>query len=399
MKKEDKTVLITGGITALAESEVLKYVPSEEYARIKAEDPHPMFIMATVGYEGEANGQLWEGDLESGKRLSNWYKQLWPLKAVKALTAMMKRSTYPIYTEHQTGQEVNQRVSVGTIINATKRVINNVTHSVAIAYINNYRVRKAIENGELDSASIEATCTFRESAANMFHYIVEDVKEFFGIALCKQEQAGFQDASILAVVTAMAEGHDHDNEEGSEGDKDMKISEVKEWIREHGIQPVALFAVEDLTKVAEVKAAFETDFEEQTKKKDETIKTLTDELAPFKKQAAQSKVSDMVRGSELLKDAEKNVVDYLASTINVDVTDCDKPQEAVDKAIKAQMDLINSTKLAEIKTKATDKAGSKGGAGKSDEETDETDENDEKDMTIPANNELIPQVAASEKKA
>ena len=398
--KINRPVMLSGSIQLLSkEDEILKYVPEEVYLKIKNQDSNPCFAMMSLGYEGESTGFLYQGDLADGVEKKQWYKQLWPLKVIKELVILLqsKNINTPVYEVHAVGDDMNKRVAVGSVVASSKRVINNVTHAVVVAYINNYGTRQKIENGEFDSCSIEANCVF-EVAKNIFRYIVREVKEVLGIALCNSEKTppGFKDAHILAVVTAMAK---HNKEEEEEDDNDKKgttkmtLKEIRQYIEENGILADQLFSTETLAKLPKIKDLVDNEIKVHVTKKDEEIAVLKTELIPFKEMGKKAKIVEIIKNSALLKNEKKETVEYLTKIILVDisdVTDVEKQKEKVDSAIKTQLQLMKEVGF-EIKSSIS----------KKDEDEDDDDDDDKEkiktkdktsaeDLLSSKTNELIP---------
>ena len=314
----------------------------------------------------------------------------------------MKNNAYlPLYEAHAPGED--SRNIVGNIVASTKKVIKGVTHAIGIAYINNYGTRKKISSGEFDACSLEANVLF-EKSENLFRYIVRDVKELFGIALCNSEvnPPGFADAKILAVVNAMAENDDEEerarSNKQSKGDGMVTINDVKDYIREHGVAPNVLFSTEQLTQDAKVKDMLNNEIANKTDELKKKQTELEAELKPLKALAANGAVEAMIAKSDLLKDEYTDVVDYLKSTLKISVDGVHDPQKTVDEAVKAQLDIMAKAKF---KTK-TSEAGDKGDETKDKDNDDKKGENtntenkEEKspegkeDYTKPADNDLIP---------
>lgn len=396
--KETKKVQVVGSICLIQNKEILDYVPKEVYDDIKKRDANPMFAMMSIGNQGESRGALFEGTPGMGKKLSAWYKQLWPLKAVKQLVNYMKGNSFiPLYEAHPGGDPTEQRTVVGTIVNGVKKVIDKVTHAVGIAYINNYGTRKKLERGDFDACSLEATCVFSESD-NMFKYIVENVKSLSGIALCNSETTppGFDDANILAVVTAMApaSGDDEDDDDGKSNRRRntvMTIDEVKKYIRDHEVRPGTLYSTEDMTADEKVKGAFKTEHDKEVEELKKQNKDLTEKLKPLEKQTQQAKVAELIGNSVLLKDEYKEVVGYLKKSINVEPVEGEDLQVTVDGAVKKALENMKETgvktKFAEAEETGEDK--DKDDPSKKDEK-DKGNKVDKADMSNPKNNELIP---------
>lgn len=394
---QEKKVFITSGIRLVAEKDVLQHIPKDTLDSLKALDPHPCFAMMTIGHEGESKGELYEGDPRLGKKLSSWYKQLWPLKAIKEIVTHLKvNKATPVFESHDEGIAMGERLCVGNVIASTKRVIDNVTHAVGIAYINNYGTRDRIKRGELNACSLEATCVF-ESADNIFKYIVRKVKSLSGVALCNSEdnEPGFENANIMAVVTAMAKADEEDDEDDDKrerkGQKMVTLKDVKEFIEANGTKPDKLFSVEDLTAVPKVIDAFANEHKTELEERDKKIKELDEEIAPLRAEKANGRVEGMIEKSALLKDEYKDIVSYLKKAVHVDIAgieDAEVAQAAVDKAIKMHLEILPKG----FKVKAA-----KGAVDEDNPDKTEKKDEDKVDYTQADDNELIPGGTAKKK--
>ena len=145
------------GIKLLSGDEVTEHVPGAILSEIKDVDPQPMFAMMVAGYEGESAGGLFD-NLSSKTRSFTWYKQIWPLKAVKQLVAFMKgRKELPVYDGHGFEDDNSVRYAVGRIVAGVKKNIGGVNHAVAIAYISEMLTRAKIQTGKFDTDNFGMT--------------------------------------------------------------------------------------------------------------------------------------------------------------------------------------------------------------------------------------------------
>jgi hypothetical protein len=343
-----KNISMQAIVCNLSAIDVLEYIDQDILDEIKKTDPEPVFAMMTIGYEGEAKGQLLNADGQ-GDSVDKWYKQIWPLKAVKQLVGYLKTNRFTaIYESH--APEAYYRKAVGNVITGAKKVIDGVTHALAIAHITDIEAREKVLSGTYNACSMEATCFF-EKAKNAYEWVVNNVESLTGIALCDTSKVGtgFDNSNILAVVTAMRAETKNEQAKG----KDMEnvtLRDVKEYIEENDIRPDRLFSIQQLTGSESVKGAFETEHKAETEKKDARIKELEEEIVPFKQAARNQKVSTMVEGSELLKDEYKETVTYIKQTIKVDLKEGDDEQAVVDSAIKSQLALLQSSGLVKSPT-------------------------------------------------
>ena len=388
---ENKQVLIHAGITMLHGDDVMQYISTEQYAEIKKRDADPIFVMMSTGHEGEAVGQLYSS-MNTGEKAKKWFKQLWPLRAIKELVAhFLRNKKTPVFDAHEIGAA--HRYVIGHIIHSLKRSIDQITHAIAIAHIHDYRAKIACERGDFDACSIEAECLFGATDSPL-QYEVVSVENVSGVALCNTRTAppAFAKANILAVVAAMAENKAHRQgvSNMSENDKQVTFRDVEDYIREHKTQPDALFKVEQLTAIPAVKSAFETDFEAKTKELREEKDALAAEIVPFKKAAKQAEVEKFIRESALLKDEPKAVVAYLVQTLVIDIADAEKPQEVVDVAVKRQLAVIKASGVKIEGAPKDDEHDEDADADKRESSDKGGDKGGEKDYTDPKNNELIP---------
>lgn len=350
----EKHILVPG-IVYLAndENNASSYIPIEVLNEIKKQDSKPLFAVMAIGHEGDSAGKLYEDNLSIGKELKQWFKQLWPIKAVKQLVSLMKEKTYiPIFEKHAVGNNSQMRIAVGNIVAATRKIIDNVNYAIGIAYINNFATRQKLLDGEYDSCSLEANCVF-ERAENALRYVVKDVKDLLGIALCNtdEDKTGFPDAHILAVVTAMAKNNDNDDTEKGRS-KMITLKDVKEFIKENVVSPEMLFTIQELITLPKVTDAFKNELQTELSKKNTEISELKVKLQPLLVAEVRAKVAKLVRESEMLKDENKSIVEYLARTIIITIEDKKKEElkTEVDNKIKENLELLRETGV-EIKAK------------------------------------------------
>ena len=379
-----------------------EHVPDALLEEIRDTDPNPMFAMMVAGYEGESRGGLFDS-LSSKTRSFTWYKQIWPLKAVKQLVNLMKgRKELPVYDAHGFGDDRSVRYAVGRIVAGVKKNIGGVNHAVAIAYISEMLTRAKIQTGKFDSCSIEATCLFSQ-AENKLRWIVEKVTGLSGIALCNSEiiPPGFKDAHILAVVTAMEadienedSDDDDDNKTNKKGSKKViTLAQVKEYIEANETSPTSLFKIEALIKLPAVKGAFDESFKEEKKGQTEKISALETELAPFKKDAAGARTKKLIKGSDHLKDEYDNVVKYIQDTLTIpgiDSMDDAAAKVAVDSAVQFNLKTMQG---ASFKTKHSEQVNNEDESDPDKKNKTDTSKGTQvpvNEFESPAKNDLIP---------
>jgi hypothetical protein len=393
-----KSVYVPAGIQLAREDEVVKMIGEDVFKSIKAVDPEPTFALMRVGYEGVSTGQLFRESLSTGEKLRQWFKQLWPLKAVKALLSALKANrTTAVYDAHPDPESEFDRIAVGSVLASKKDVKDGVTGALAMAYINNYVTAQLLKDGSLDACSIEADLLISKTE-DEGEYIVEDVLSLNGIALCDSSETppGFSDANIVAVIAAMKETDEQIRASGKfERDSSMDkvtLEDVKRFLHDNGTVPSAVFTVQELTADGKVSDAIKAEVLEATGKKDEEIKGLKDELTPLRSLGEKARIEKLLRASKVLDNEPKAAVDYLLKTLSVDVggLDDEKASAVIDGAIKNQLSVMEDSGIKFSADK--DKKGDDKDKGKEDKKDDEKgkEDIDAEDYSVPANNDLIP---------
>jgi hypothetical protein len=378
---KNKQVQIESTLSLMSAAEVQAMVPKEVIDKIKTFDPHPVFAAMTVGYEGESTGKLYAARGEKAV----WYKQLWPLKAVKQLVQALKHEI-PIYGDRHDLEQVSYRQEIGRVVAATAKQIGKVTHAMAIAYMTDKVAIGKLNQGEYNACSMEAKCIFTE-AENALRWIVEAVKEVTGVVIFNGEKIapGFKNASIHAVIAAMSAEDNDDDEDVDASDKGKKrrketrmeitLEDVKKFIEDKKLSPSQLFSTQTLLAEPKVVDAIDNEKKVAVADKDKKIGELEKENAGYKKRDANAKAASLIKKSALLKDESKECVAYLQRVLKLDITDESKAQEQVDAAIKEQLEVMKETGITFGKKSSSDDAGdddddSNGNDGKSSQNND-----------------------------
>jgi len=392
MRKKELKLPIVGNTLLLEADEVVELIPESILAKIKQAEEHPVFALFDIGTEGIANGTI-----QSDQVKMPWYKQLWTKAAVSQLVSKIKEKAENIYINHARANDT--RRVVGSIIHAYEVVKQGITKAMAIGYITDEQVAKKMQAGELDICSIEATCLFSEQEGPKGPlWKVESVKDFNGLAVAnsKVTKPGFADASVVAVVAALAK-EDDDDESGKHRKARgmLTVTEIKTAIAELGLTPDRLFSVQELTSCPAVKGAIDSDVQAKIAKKEETIKNLESELKPLRALSFATKRSELIQGSELVKNEPKSLVQYLKDVIDVDISGLSEAEATVkvDASIKKAIGVAKAHGIVfkdkeeedKNKTNKEDDTGSKNANKK-----EEKKEIDKEDMTLPENNPLIP---------
>jgi hypothetical protein len=343
INKVEKQVYIDGQIHLLKTDEILAYITEEALEAIRAIDPHPIFTSMIIGYEGESKGDLYIPDASGSLgKIKRWFKQVWPLSSVNKLVNHLKEHEADIhlYSTHDISAPI--RNSLGKAITGVKKVIDGVTHAIAICYVSDFTAKQALMSGKINSCSLEATCLFSHSDEIPNKYVVKDVRNLNAIALCNSEEhnTGFENSKILSVIAAL-EADDVNQNNNLKGKKVTK-EEIKQYIEENSVKPTDLFSSHTLLSIPIITDAIENEKKVIKSDYEEKNKELNDKVIAYEKQQQQATLKDKIATSDLLKNEYKEAVDYLKEVINVDISNVEdtKVQEVVDNAIKNQLNLM-----------------------------------------------------------
>lgn len=404
----DKEVSILATVRELSARDVVNRIGKSIYQSICNSDDHPMFIELKAAEEGMSTGQIeiFPGVYESAKK---W----WPGSVIRELAEKLKpvgRKFAKLFTVHSADDDRygNNNPEYGRVVAADSEKENGKEVMTAVAYVDpEGDTRDKIRSGEYDTCSIEALVGF---AHDGIQWLANKVSDAWGITLADSsiDTPGFASARVVSVVQELEKKRVKELEENDDddlGDRQpkrgrrrkggrmgdtMTLTEVKVWLGEQGITPDKVFGNEELLNMPLVKGAVDSAVEEAvevkvaevdkqvkglTKERDDLKKTVGDKdkeiekvndaVKPYKQKEQQDKLSGLVKGSDLLKDASKKEAAYIVSRIPVVLMDADKEEQG-DKIEAAIKDAQNEMKTLGI---TFDK-------GKSDDKPEDNDDDD-----------------------
>ena len=214
----------------MAESEIMKMIPTSEYMRIKANDPDPVFRAYVVGHEGDSKGTLAVAGEKLGSVVKRWYQS-----AIRKLHDKINLGL-KFFHGHAETNALDGRVSIGEVVGKALKNIQDRLSVVVAAY-----VKPEFRNLPLDVASIEANI-FLNDNDGVYEADVESVSAI-ALGSSHTEKPGFGGATLLGQIQAFAEKSQKFN---FGENKTMDLKEVKEAIREGKFSVTDLFASEDI---------------------------------------------------------------------------------------------------------------------------------------------------------
>lgn len=220
---------IVAQIRAMAEADVLRFVPSRIIKDIKRDDPHPLFKAFVIGGEGE-----WRPTIVGiGQTIQRWFRG-----AVQALGNKLNIGT-SVFNGHAKTNDHDGRVPVGEVIGKTFEKIKDGLSAIAVAYI--YPEFKDIP---FDVASIEADLAVPVDA-RAFEVDEPDVLDVTGIALgnSQTDKPAFPGATLQAALQAFAETKPRKETNAMA----LSLDDIKAAIQEGKFKPSDVFAPKEIT--------------------------------------------------------------------------------------------------------------------------------------------------------
>lgn len=211
----------------MAQEEIMRMIPADTLARIKAEDPEPIFKAFVVGHEGEARPHIVGG----GSVFVQWIRS-----AISKLAERLRYGT-KLFFNHAETNEHEGRTEIGEVVAKSLRFVGDKLSAVMVGYIYP-QFRKQI----LDVASIEAEVDF--SALKEGVISDRDIGDVTGIALgnSASNQPAFPHATLIGEVQAFL-----DSQFTPSGGKAMTVEELLAEIKAQKFKPSDLFGADALT--------------------------------------------------------------------------------------------------------------------------------------------------------
>lgn len=225
---------LTATIQALDKSQIEGIIDPLRLEQIKANDPEPDIRVYSVGHEGEANLHL----PGIGKKTFTWIQA-----AVQWISDKLNIGT-AVFNKHNPDSNSHAgREQIGEVVGKAVRHIGDRLNTLAAIYI-----KPQFKSRPLDVASIEAEIEYAQDGSQAWPTGIKNVS---GVALGTAgiDNPGFPGATLLGAVQAYVQAF------GSElKEKPMNLSEVKQAVKDLGLNPSQVFEVDDIindSKVAE----------------------------------------------------------------------------------------------------------------------------------------------------
>jgi len=300
--RANKLVLKTGRIQEMSAEQVQELVGKDKYQRIKKKDPHPFFVELVVAHEGVSRGKI------LGAGLNRPVQKLWSSERIQELVNKIKSGSVPVYLLHNSDNR--SRPKVGEIITAYLKKIKGAISALALSYISDPRVREMINQGGLDTCSLEAELVFEraEEGKSAIEWIVNAIEKVSGVALGSKAFArpGFAGASVLAQV------------EEFEDDLNGQIPEMEKRLAEKD---------QELTRLKAELARYQ---QERTKEE--------------RKQKVKELVDQFLRDRNLKREEQKHLLREVSERMEMKAP----APELIEQEVKKEMEL-ELLRLAELK--------------------------------------------------
>jgi len=319
----------------MAATEIKAMIPPYYFDEIKRRDPKPLFKAFVVGQEGKAEA-TWVG---VGKVVKTWFADAIGKLARKIYTGLKLFHGHDETNEHEGRQEVGEVAGIKT------QSINNKYSAVIAAYI-----YPEFKNLPLDVASIEADININDVDGDVRAIDVDDIT---GIALGNSavNKPGFPGATLLGELQAFA----GQSQSTKGGGKMTTLSEIKEFVKEEGIDPSEVFGrdqlIDDPVMKGYVKAAvkegisgeylnrknLDEAFDKARKEWEDEKKKLEDKLKSSETEGAKTKAIDLFSA----KAKERKLDDKQTKFIDMKKGDfVPEDLENVDKEVDKFMDAV-----------------------------------------------------------
>ena len=335
----------------MAATEIKAMIPPYYFEEIKRRDPKPLFKAFVVGQEGKAEA-TWVG---VGKVVKTWFAD-----AIGKMARKIYSGLKLFYGHDETNQQEG-RQEVGEVAGVKTQTIDNKYSAVIAAYI-----YPEFKNLPLDVASIEAEIESQDIDGDVKAINVGDIT---GIALGNSavNKPGFPGATLLGELQAFA-----DHSKSTEGGGNMPtLSEIKEFVKEEGIDPSEVFGRDQLIDdpivkgyvKAEVQEATtgeyahrkrtDVKFDEEKKKWEVEKKKYEDEVKTLKTEGAKTKATDFFSAKakeRKLDDKQIKFIDAKKSSFVPE--DLENLEKEVDKYLDGVLeDYKNTAEIFGVKKK------------------------------------------------
>ncbi|MFA5456863.1 MAG: hypothetical protein WC261_04435 [Synergistaceae bacterium] len=212
--------LIQAQIQNFSQEEIKDMIPQDTLARIKSNDPSPVFKAYCVGHEGECEANM----VGKGHTVFKYFQD-----AIIKLSDKLRFGTTIFHGHNKDDNSHDGRVSIGELVGKTLKNIGGKLSSIVALYI-----KPEYRSLPLDVASIESDIEFTKEGNEVK---VEEVTNVSGIALGNSavNRPGFPGATLLGAMQAF----------GGKGGE-MTKEEIIAAVKAGNIKPSDIYTKEDL---------------------------------------------------------------------------------------------------------------------------------------------------------
>jgi hypothetical protein len=344
---------ITAKLQNMAASDILSFIPADEYRRIREEDPHPLFRAYVIGHEGVSQGRLVGG----GSLIKKWFAS-----AIKKLYDKLQYGL-KIFHGHASTNEHAGRQPIGEIVGKALKEIWGRWSAIAIAYI-----KPEFRNLPLDVASIEADVRLSDMAG-----ITDvDVGDITGIALGNSavNEPGFAGATLLSQIQAFASGGARFSHGGNA--MEFSLDDIRHAIKAEKLKPSDIYDLDELTADPVLKGFLETtkknqygagaahlrrteeEFEKQKKEWESKEKTYQEKLKKQDADIAKAQIPELFSKAKLERKLTEKQAKFIERRLKDFVPQApDKLKEELDKHLDKELDEFKAAAVdlgVEVKT-------------------------------------------------
>jgi len=321
----------------MAASEMLEHIPAETHARIKKQDPNPVYRAYVVAHEGLSHGKI-VGAGEMAKR--------WVQSAIRKIFDKLKTGL-KLFHQHGKDNRHEGRTPIGELVGKTTSYIKDKLTAIAIAYI-----KPEYRSLPLDVASIEADITIPDGE----QITSVNVESVTGIALGNSNvnKPGFAGAELIGELQAFVDNQTARRKlQMADVDK-ITIDELRTLVKDERISPSDIFSEDTLVGDPFVKGYTESKIKERIggeykgrKTAEETMakkeqewekkeKELTEKISNLTKAASESKVKSLFEKAKEERKLSEQQVKFIEKRLGNF-----KPEslEYLDKQLDKHLDL------------------------------------------------------------
>lgn len=218
---------LTATIQALSKSELDELVDPLVKRHIRENDPDPDIRVYSVGHDGEANLHL----PGIGNKTLTWMQA-----AVRWVADKLRLGT-AVFNRHDPNTNSHEgRVQIGEVVGKAVKQIGDRLNTLAAIY-----VYPQYKSRPLDVASIEAEIEYAHDGVQAWP---TEIKNVSGVALSTSDidTPGFPGATLIGAVQAYVQAFKGE----ISGELTMNQSDVKTAVKDLGLKPSQIFAIEDI---------------------------------------------------------------------------------------------------------------------------------------------------------